>query len=307
MMLNMVKKKSSYIPLKINSSSLKDASLARYNKLISFYNSHPLFFVDFNGYHLDYIAAGSGNQTILIFHGASGNAYTTYEIISKYESQYRVIAPSITQFTSIDDLCDGINFILDREKVGNVIIRSGSFGSMVAQAYFHRNTSRVDGIILANSYPPKTEWNKSYKQMVVLLKILPEKIIRKVVAHKLLKYFENVPENLTPDQREQFSFMKAYYVELFKQVPKSVIVCQSLLTKLWNYKDSAITRDYSNWNGKALIFMSANDSGYPYLKEFAAPFIDPHIHVFKNEGHLVSFTQEAEYDGIIDEFLKSLV
>lgn len=271
-----------------------------------FYRTHPLSTLSVNGVPIHYICTKHRSETILLFHGAMGNAYTTYAIIQKYEAKYQVIAPSIDRMKSIDDMVAKIDAILDAEQVSRAIIRSGSFGSIVAQAYFHRRPHRVKALILANTYPPKVEWTSDYKRMVMLLRCIPPFLARKLVSMKLMKYFDHLPADLSLELQRKFAFQQLYYRELFHTVKKRTILCHSRLTYLWNLSDSDSPRDYSDWDGEVLILMGEQDGGYPYLSELAAPFPHPIIQTLKDEGHLAALTKEDIYNQVIEEFLQSV-
>src|SRR5689334_7348952 len=101
-----------------------------------------------------YVTGGRGEQTLLLFHGAVGGAETMRWLAAGFEDEYRTITPTIADVSTLAEVCDAASAILDREHVGRAVVLGGSFGGMVAQAFFHRRRAQVQDLVLLSTAAP---------------------------------------------------------------------------------------------------------------------------------------------------------
>jgi len=102
---------------KLNPKFYKEISPEFRSKLTSCRESHPIRAIKFNNKEIAYISCGSGEKTVLTFHGALGNAEGNFQAINFFEKNYRVIASSITNFETLDELSEGVNEVLKSENL----------------------------------------------------------------------------------------------------------------------------------------------------------------------------------------------
>ena len=190
-----------------NSKYYKEVTPELYQSLVDYRKNHPINTIIFRNKEIEYISCGTGVKTVLTFHGALGNAEGNFQAIRFFEKNYRVIAPSITNFESLDEFSEAVNEILKKENVEKYILIGQSFGSFMAQPYFHRNYKNVEALILINSYPPKNEWLKDFKKAEKLLKFMPTFLLRKVMSKKLLK-LANEDKEMNAEIQEEFSHLR---------------------------------------------------------------------------------------------------
>ena len=284
-----------------DSKFYKDISPELYQRLVNYRKNHPKKKIIFRNKELEYISCGTGEKTVLTFHGALGNAEGNFQAIRFFEKNYRVIAPSITNFESLDELSEGVNEILKKENVKRYILIGQSFGSFMAQPYFHRNYKNIEAFILINSYPPKNEWVKDFKKTNKLLKFIPAFLIKKLMSKKLLK-LANEEKEMTPEIREELKFTIAFAKERFSKVEKSVILCQSILTGEFNGEKYNI-EDYDGWDGKVLIFTANDDNGFPFHEELRSQYPNVEEIIFENVGHMGTLLKRDEYHDTLNRFL----
>ncbi len=147
---------------------------------------------------------------------------------------------NITEYTEF------IELLLEKENVGRLILMGGSGGGFLAQGVFHRLYPKIDGMILSNTYPPIPEWVKDYKKAFFLLKILPNKILKKLMLKKLGGYFkESDISQLPPEQQDAILLISAHLNELIdtKYDKNIILLPQYKLTTEWNaeiYKPNSI-------------------------------------------------------------------
>ena len=272
-----------------------------YQRLVEYRNNHPIKTIMFRNKEIEYISCGTGKKTILTFHGALGNAEGNFQAIRFFEKKYRVIAPSITNFETLNELSEAINEILRKENVKKYIVIGQSFGSFMAQPFFHRNYSNIEALILINSYPPKNEWVKDFKKVEKVFKIIPTFLLKKLMAKKLLK-LANEDKEMDGEIREELKFTIAFAKERFSEIKKNVILCQSILTGEFN-SENYNKEDYSGWDGKVLIFTANDDNGYPYHEELRDQYPNVEEIIFENVGHMGTLLKRDEYHSILNKFL----
>ncbi|MFX0200193.1 MAG: alpha/beta fold hydrolase [Candidatus Hodarchaeota archaeon] len=289
---------------KLNPKFYKKISPEFRTKLIRYRENHPIKKIKYNNKEIEYISCGSGEKTVLTFHGALGNAEGNFQAINFFEKNYRVIAPSITNFETLAELSEGVNEVLRSEKVEEYIVIGQSFGSFMAQPYFHRNFKKIKALILVNSYPPINEWVDDFNKTIRIIKLLPAFILRKLMARRLMKFVKEDME-MPPQIREELKFLKAFIRERLSSVEKSVIICQSLLTGEFNSENYRL-EDYLGWDGKVIIFTATDDNGFPYHEKLKRQYPNVEEIIFENVGHMGTLLKRDEYHAILNRFLNSL-
>ena len=287
-----------------NSKFYKDIAPELYQGLVEYRRNHPTKMIMFRNKEIEYISCGTGKKTVLTFHGALGNAEGNFQAINFFEKKYRVIAPSITNFETLNELSEGVNEVLKSENIEEYILIGQSFGSFMAQPYFHRNYKNIEALILINSYPPKNEWVNDFKKTNKLLKFIPAFLLKKLMSKKLLK-LANEEKEMTPEIREELKFTLAFVKERFSKVEKSVILCQSILTGEFNGEKYNI-ENYDGWDGKVLIFTANDDNGFPYHEELRSQYPNVEEIIFENVGHMGTLLKRDEYHAILKRFLELL-
>ena len=104
-------------------------------KEFRFTHNYKHLFVD--GGEWEYISCGRGEQTLLLLPGGLSVGESTFPLITDFEKEYRIIAPSYALSLTMTGLCDGIAHILETENVNQAHVLGGSYGGLVAQ-YFVR-------------------------------------------------------------------------------------------------------------------------------------------------------------------------
>ncbi len=84
----------------------------------------------------DYISCGQGTDTLVPLQGAGGIAEAAIEQIPWFEPHFRVIAPTCpAAATTMRQLFDGLESILDRERVGQAHVLGHSLGGALALCF----------------------------------------------------------------------------------------------------------------------------------------------------------------------------
>ena len=81
--------------------------------------------------------------------GALSVGESMFPLISAFENEYRIIAPSYALSLSMTGLCEGIAHILERERLQQAHVFGGSYGELVAQYFVRQYAAKVRSLILA--------------------------------------------------------------------------------------------------------------------------------------------------------------
>ncbi len=252
---------------------------------------------------LSYIVTEKRDETILLLHGAAVNADYLYRRIMQYRDRYRIIAPDITGFKSLDELSGLIHEMLERESVKKYILYGGSFGGAVAQALFKLNPAPVKGLIISNTFSPKPEKAKLW--ILILLKLLPFPLFKFMMTKKLNKL---VDVEVPGDMRDTYKFMMILLNYIFKTYTdrKTLISHLSLafdFSKSYSYSKT----DFKGWRGKSLVVSAQDDPNYKDSEYFLSNLPNAELYELpKGGGHASVITHEKETLTAIDNFLQSL-
>src|SRR5256714_10558281 len=125
-----------------------------------------------------YATGGRGEQTVLLFHGAVGGAETMHSLAAALGDEYRTVAPTVADVRTLDEVCDAVSAILDREHVGRAIVFGGSFGGLVAQAFLKRRPRQVEHLILLSTGVPNRKVGARTETMLKLVRMIPFRLTR---------------------------------------------------------------------------------------------------------------------------------
>src|ERR671916_392895 len=142
------------------------------------------------GVEWHYVTGGRGEQTMLLFHGAVGGAETMRWLAAAFEDEYRTVTPTVADVTRLDEVCDAASAILDREHVGRAVVFGGSFGGMVAQAFFHRRRAQVQDLVLLSTGAPSPAVGARNAWVTRLMRLLPFPFMRAMMRLEISRHLD---------------------------------------------------------------------------------------------------------------------
>jgi pimeloyl-ACP methyl ester carboxylesterase len=121
-----------------------------------------------------------------------------YRHILDFESSFRVIAPSLIETGDLDEIAESLLLVLEKEKIGDVILFGGSGSGITAQVFFYRYHPYVRGMILTNTVAPGKGGTRT--PVTILLRLLPAALLKSVLKKRLSKPLDvvTVPQDLIP-------------------------------------------------------------------------------------------------------------
>ena len=279
--------------------------------LNDFYKLYPLRKITIREKVWEYIATGSGQETFLILPGGGQTAQATFDLIQAFENDYKVIAITIHNVDSIQEVIDAIELILSNEKTNRIILYGLSLGGMLAQSYLKRYKDKIDFVILSHTCPPTSTFykNKIIRRLQLLnlvLPIIPSTIITflaKNIARKLQDNDKSLKRDNNDDNTKIYADLsKEYYQRYFN---KRLLKTWIKLHFDFYHNEKIHKEDYIDWKGKVLVLKTDNDPLIQDEDKFINIYPDTEVYTFKGTGHLTFFYKSKKIIERIKKFIKN--
>jgi pimeloyl-ACP methyl ester carboxylesterase len=272
-------------------------------ELEDFRRLHSLEAFSFGATPVPYYDTGGDSAAVMVLHGASQNAEYAFRRILQLKDDFRVVAPTVNAFRSLDELGRGLSGLMDALGIERIHVLGGSFGGMVAQAFFRRHRARIDNLVLGFTAPPLPEYGRLFKAVRLLLNAVPEGILKKLTKKELLKMFISDPA-WPAETRQLLEFYRTYFLYMLSSVmTKQDLMGQYRLAVEFNARESYRPENFADHRGRILIATSKDDPSFKYHERLKAQFPGPEELVFEGGGHVGALVHEDEYMRRVKTFL----
>lgn len=281
----------------------RDVPAATLDRFRSFLRTHALETLDVGGVQVAYCACGRGRRALLTFCGGHSTPYTAWETVETYERDHRVLVLDISGFGSVAALSEGVNEILEHERVERVVVLGASLAGLIGQIYLKHNLDRVDGIVLMNTVALRPGGDKPLA--LLLTKLLPQSLLRRTFRKKFRAYFQAALDDPRAEAGARFGLAHLEDVMTNHFTKKKVI---NLLSVLFEFGREGYTRaDLEGWKGRALIIASEDDAGFKDVEWLVESLPNAESHIFpKGLGHLPQLAHREKFEHLIRRFLERL-
>ena len=269
-------------------------------RLLNFRAAHPYKRVTLDGMTWEYIAAGQGDEALLLLGGGLSVGEAAFDTVLRYAETYRVLSPSYPAVGTMGDLADGLVKLLDAEGIAQAHVFGHSMGAAVAHILVRRYPARVDKLALSGFglYTPRNA--RRAKWAFTMFKLMPDGFIRAVYMPKIRRMLADVD----PDEG---AFLTAYFEELFALYhTKASLVGQfNLLADMVVHADDYHVFDPVERPGKVLFIAAEDDRGFTAEERAAliATYPGAQAHIFECGGHWVGVVQREAYHAVLGDFL----
>jgi 3-oxoadipate enol-lactonase len=256
------------------------------------------------GVEWHYVTGGRGEQTILLFHGAVGGAETMRWLASAFEDEYRTITPTVADVSTLDAVCDAASAILDREHVARAVVLGGSFGGLVAQAFFKRRRAQVQDLVLLSTGAPSPAVGARTARTTALMRLLPFPFMRGMMRLEMRRHLAApFPEEYAARVSEFRQRLDHYFDHT---LTKRTLLSRVALSVDFNRRESYAPADAAGWPGRVLIIESDDDPLVPPAERRRLRETYPRAFVctFPGAGHLIPLLRPEELVGLVKAFLK---
>jgi 3-oxoadipate enol-lactonase len=251
-----------------------------------------------------YVTGGRGEQTLLLFHGAVGGAETMSWLASAFEDEYRTIAPTVADVTTLDEVCDAASAILDREHVARAVVFGGSFGGLVAQAFFRRRRAQVQDLVLLSTGAPSPAVGARTARVTRLMRLLPFPLMRAMMRLEISRHLD---APVPPEQAARVAEFRQRLEHYFKHtLTKRTLLARVALSVDFNCNESYPPSTDSDWPGRVLIVESDDDPMLPPGERHRLRETYPRALVctFTGAGHMIPLLRLEELVGVVKAFIK---
>lgn len=280
--------------------ALPSGRLDRFRKFLS---THEIRLLQTQGGEAPYYACGRGARTLLTFCGVHSTPYTAWETIESHEGRCRVVVIDIACFGSVAALCEGIDAVLDRERVDRVVLMGASLAGIIAQIYLKQNADRVDGVVLMNTMALRKADSK--RHLLLLFRLLPGSVLRALFTKKFRAYFK--PALADPRAEEAARFGLAHLDEVMaNHFSKRKVI--NLVSTINEFTREGYTRtDLGDWSGRALIVASEDDAGFKDVEWLRDNIPGAEVEILPpGLGHLPQLVHRERFERLIRDFVSGL-
>jgi pimeloyl-ACP methyl ester carboxylesterase len=276
-------------------------------RLKQFRLTHPYKHLTVGDTQWQYIACGQGDEALLLLPGALSVGESVFPLITAFENEYRIIAPSYTLSLTMAGLCEGIARILGAEAVNQTHVFGGSYGGLVAQYFVRQYPAKVLSLILSHTFVLTQKYAKPLWIAGKLFPAFPRSLFAPLLKLRLDKMLLS---KLRAANHTEAEFWRAYLNEAIASgLLKDVFIHQNKCLLDLAHQPQFTSNDLKKWNGKILIIESDDDPAIP-TKDRAllrSTYPQAHLNTFRDAGHASSILKREEVVSIIRTFLRNVI
>ena len=269
-------------------------------RLQTFRQQYPYQSYTIHDHEWRFIDTREGEQALVVMAGGSSIAEVSYQSLSHFAQNYRVIAPDYPCIGTISELFEGLIGLLDHLGVPSFSLMGGSYGGWMAQSFVRRERERTDMVVLSAIGPPNPENSRQLAKMLWLLSLAPTGVLRALMNRSFSRLAGE--GTLNPERILMMAQLKEI---MFTRVDRRDILAalRRLIDQTKNFEFRP--NDLANWPGQMLVLMGSEDPSTPPEKREAMAALYPqaqHV-VFEGADHAVSLTHREQYYQALDTFL----
>jgi pimeloyl-ACP methyl ester carboxylesterase len=257
-------------------------------QLQQFRRTHPVIEYVTAGVRWSYYTGGEGDITILVLHGGGGPAESLFRYVQAFETDYRVIAPTVpARVGTVISVMDAVLSIMEHEKVERVHIFGVSNGGMIGQCLLRRVPQKVSSLTLFHSMLPSLDYARRFARRAKIMALTPEWFTKWAGLRWLNRQLQAEASNAAPGE---LAFWLAYFRELYDSdlMTRDFFVSRAkILTDYFqNYRFHL--HDLDNWPGRIFIMESENDQVVSARERERLKHYYPQacVYTFGGAGHL---------------------
>jgi pimeloyl-ACP methyl ester carboxylesterase len=214
---------------------------------------------------------------------------------------HTLIAPDYPPVMTIRAFLDGFDAILQAEGVGKFSLGGQSYGSLLAQAYLAHRQNAVEQLIISSGGPADygRAWLPVEILIIALVRILPEKMVKSMLAEGLLKV-------VSVDQAQCAEWETAIRETLQNDLARVDIVSHFAVAADVIQARLVHPGAFKDWAGKVSIFSAENDptqsqGDFPrYEKLFGRPI---QVINMGSRGHTAALLDPVYFAALLDQAL----
>jgi len=245
--------------------------------LRDFCDSHPQKSLDVHGVTWQYYDSEKGEETLLLLHGGFVAFDMWIHQIAVFEGDYRIIAPTCPALPepTMENYVSALYDILAEEGIDRVYMMGYSEGGLIAQCFLRAYPDMVEKAILAHTFYPSPE-NKYAQYDFKIFRILPAFLTEWIFR----QFAYPDKEELEHDSTKWLDWYRGYFKENLSNLSKDQILTHIDLMMDFSRNYEFQPGDLSDWDGKILITVSADDVVLGYFEGLKVLYPDAETHIF---------------------------
>jgi pimeloyl-ACP methyl ester carboxylesterase len=249
-----------------------------------------------------FIDTGEGKEVLVVMAGGTSIAEVSYQSLSHFAEQYRVIAPDYPPIRNMSGLFEGLTALLDDLGVGQFILMGGSYGGWMAQSLVRATPERVRKLVLTAIGPPNPENSRQLAKMMRWLRLMPTFALNALIGRAFGQLDTSKVEEY-PDMALMWALVKEVMDTRVKREDIFALISR-LIDQSENYAFNP--DDLKDWKGSMLIVCGSEDPSTPPDKREAMQKLYPRAQMMVFEGgeHGIALTHQQAYLAVIDAFLR---
>lgn len=276
-------------------------------RLKAFRLTHPYKQILIGDTKWEYVSCGQGDQTLLLLPGALSVGESTFPLISAFENEYHIIAPSYPLALTMTALCRGLAHILEIEALNQAHVIGGSYGGLVAQYFVRQHPHQTRSLILSHTFVLTPKLAKPLWIAGKLFPMFPQKLFASILRIRLNKMLVST---LRAARHPEAEFWQAYLDEaIASDLLKEVFIHQNKSLLDLAHQPRFTSDDLKAWPGKILIIESDDDPAITSRDRafLRSTYPNSQVHTFRDAGHASSILRRAEVVSIIRSFIDNVV
>ena len=256
--------------------------------------------IEFSNQSWDYWIYGSGDKTLIFFHGAMIGPEMFFYPAYTLAERYKVIIPFIPDdFSNIDDLINFYEALVKQESLNHITIIGYSYGGGLAQTLMDIIPEKIDRAVLSHT---GLLWGRDKSKGIMLIKIflklIPLRLQKKVLLKKRMKDYPN------SDWNEFYHQYFSQKIENFKKDTLSLFL-NAANKFIKNFQQQ--TPNERKFKGLVILLGTKGDEDAFYaIDKFRKIFPDSQEYIFKESGgHHFIFLNPKKYTVELYNLLRS--
>jgi pimeloyl-ACP methyl ester carboxylesterase len=247
-----------------------------------------------------YYRLGQG-PVIFWLTGGIRRAALGYAFMELLAQKYTVIAPDYPPVKTYAEFNTAFEGILQAERVERFHLGCQSYGGILAQPYLALHPQAVDRLVLSSTGPADygRAWLPVEYIAIALVRILPEKKVKGMLAGGLGKFVSS-----TPQQTEQWQAVLGELLE--KELTRADVISHFAVAADLIKRRIVRPGVFAAWEGRAVALSAKNDPTQSkadkarYEKLFGRPV---EVISMGNAGHVAALQDPAGYVEFIEQAL----
>jgi pimeloyl-ACP methyl ester carboxylesterase len=270
-------------------------------RLQAFRAAHPYQRRVLDGVRWEYVTGDArGAPALLILGGAMSTGESAFDLLTRLEDRYYVLAPSYPPLGRMGPLVDGLVALLDVQGIDRAHVFGHSLGAAIGHVLVRRHPERVDKLVLSSFGLYNHSTARRTRRALRLFRLLPYAFVRAFYRRRLSRL-------LAAADDPQQAFLVAYTREVLEvQHDKASLMGHfGLMEDLIENAAAYGVLEPVERSGRVLIIQAQDDSGFAPDEQAAlrATYPGARVHLFDTGGHLVRTHHREAYDTLLSDFL----